>query len=133
VLLLACISIVGCYADGKFKDTNSQTYDTLNEFAETSPSCAVSEKIRLIAVQQSGTTEYIVSIDYRGDNHLVRMFKTHAVLGGYKMEGVSTDGIFKVNGSVNYLSNEGTDVMIKSLIHYSEGSLNSDTYKYCDL
>ena len=130
ILMLA---LGGCNIENnKFEIDNMQSYDQLLSFTKASASCSFSDGIKIYAISQPSSTEYIMSISSQEKDHLVRMFKTHAVLGGYKIEGVSTDGEYKAKASVNYLSNSGTDIKVETVEHYQKGVTHSNLYKYCD-
>ena len=106
------------------------TQAELSNIFSTSKQCVVTSNLSLASTEStSGGTEYIVKL--LEPNILIRVFKTHFILGGYKFEGVSHDGEYEVSGSINYLSNSGADILIDRLNHFSDGIIIADAYSFC--
>ena len=86
----------------------------------------LSDKVKLYDFD----SEYILLIEHSSKIKPIQLIKKEISDGGYTLEGVSHDGVYRVSGSVNYLSSKGADINIDSIEHYKEGVVYSDIYKF---
>ena len=129
-VLALMLSLLGCGEVETGVQVNTQTQ--LLGFWQTSAKCSLSADVSIASVKQGDGSEYLVLIKQGDTEVVIRLSKTHFSFGGYKLSGVSHDGHFKVQASVNFLSGNGTDVMIDHVDHFEDGKLVEDLYKFCE-
>lgn len=130
VLFAIAASVSGC--NQKFDvGTQPNSAEGLLKITNSLTPCKLNDQVSIFSVPQKNDSAYIVTVHYSDNIIPVRMGKSAFTLGGYKLEGVSPDGVLKVNGSVNYLSQQGMDVTVDSVEHYSDGIKFKELYQFC--
>ena len=129
ILLAIAVSVSGC--NQKFDVSTSDKADDLLKISNLLTPCKLNDQVSIFSVPQQDGNSYIVTVKFGNNITPIRMIKSAFTLGGYKLDGVSPDGVFKINGSVNYLSQKGMDVKLDSVEHYSEGIMFKDLYQFC--
>lgn len=127
VIALALLASCGKYNPGVQPNTEAE----LMSFWQANPKCTFNENVIIARVKQDMASEYVAKVRSNNSLAAIRLHKTHFTLGGYKLSGVSPNGHFKIEGSVNYLSNEGTDFLVHSVKHFKDGLVFSELYEFC--
>lgn len=130
LILLITASVSGC--NQKFDvGTQPNSAGELLKITDLLTPCKLNDQVNIFSVPQQDDNTYIVTVKYKENITPVRMYKSAFTMGGYTLEGVSPDGVFKVNSSVNYLSQKGMDVTVDSVEHYSDGIRFKELYQFC--
>lgn len=131
ILFILTVTLSGCskYDPG----TQPNSPEALLNIASSSPSCYLSEAVTIYSAKDvKGNSEYILVIDGDLGPIPIRLYKESLTLGGYLLSGVSHDGNYRAEASVNHLSKDGTDFKLDKLEHYRQGVKSESIYKHCN-
>ncbi|EJL6462615.1 hypothetical protein HPY09_19845 (plasmid) [Vibrio cholerae] len=133
VLAICCTAAILTACDRKFDvGDEPNTADELLAVTNTIPACKLSDSIKFYTVPQKDRNAYVATVQHGDQITSIHLGKTAMILGGYQLEGVSNDGVYKMKASVVFLNKQGDDVLVKSVEHYKDGMIATDLYSFCE-
>lgn len=128
IFITALVSLTGCFDNTFEVGDQATTYEVLESITQSPEYCESTNNLKLFAVETSdGGIGYAASIN----GTPLQLNKTHIVLGGYQVSGVSHDGHYRIAANINLLVKGKTEYFIHKVEHYIDGVIATDLHAIC--
>ncbi|HFQ4886677.1 TPA: hypothetical protein ACGUU0_004077 [Vibrio vulnificus] len=128
IVSLGSLFLFGCFNQPFDGSEQAIDYDALKRITDNAPSCSASPNVKLFALETvDGGNGYAATVY----GTPLQLNKTHLVLGGYMVEGVSHDGHYKVTANINLLVDGKTEYFVHEVEHYLHGVVLTDLTAIC--
>lgn len=127
-VLLSSLFLSGCFNKTFDGSEQATDYDVLKIMTDITPPCSASPDVKLFALETAdGGVGYAATIY----GTPLQLNKTHLVFGGYRVEGVSHDGHYRIKANINLLVDGKIEYFLHEVEHYLDGVVFTNLTAVC--